>query len=248
MERVGRPTLHAAPRFWKGPARLEGGWIVLDARRKEAYDPFPQRELLLDFMTVRDPSQAAEFASEYGLLHRYDESDDEWREPADLWLHHAAGIANLLRIAGYLLEAAQGSESSRRLLLESLWPQIAEDLRQDGLTDEQKLCAFAVQIARDVSLRMEGSSRGIAATCSLLLGPEGRRGPIGAFMFSTVAPHLLTYLYAIAADVLVSEVPLRACVVCGRPFLLEDPRRVYCSDRCSMRARNQRRPSKARNG
>src|SRR5687768_4619072 len=87
-------------RWYRGPATIADGDVVLNVRRGEWYDDeqVDRRTLLFAFANLREPTIPA-FVAQHGLLFWAPGGEaipTEWREPVRLWLNLAGYVRGIL--------------------------------------------------------------------------------------------------------------------------------------------------------
>ena len=233
-----RPVATEA-RWWRGPARLEDGWLVLDAERAEAYHPIEERDLLYDVAAIGTPREAVEAVERYGLLWTRADGDDPRERFAD-WERELNKVRGALNIHRLLYEARQGSREAVTELgqyRETIATALGAERESEG-GDELRAAASQL-LALAVSSGLEGVEERVVADVTLDLG-DGQAGAPGRFRLSAQPPHLLGFVYHALAMAVVGSHPARRCGECGRVFPLGDKRQQYCTNLCAGRARYHR--------
>jgi hypothetical protein len=230
--------------WWRGPAVVEGDWIVLDRERMEPYKPMlfdvlrPGENLLTELAIVRRPRDAVAFARSFGLLYAPPD-DGPWRESFRVWEQQA----RLLRIGLTLYADVQATMADRapermRTLREAWSPLLAPgrpDLDFAAMTD---VAVFSQAANAVVSIVNEGIGEASERTAVMV---DEKRGPLW-FMAEPQTPDLLTFVYLQLQTLVTGMVPLRTCAdpECGRSFTPDDPRARYCQPAHGNRTRARR--------
>src|SRR5215211_7469228 len=91
-------AIRIQPRGWiRGPARIDKGWIILDQKRAQLYQPMESTNLVFDLASIRRPSDALEFCATYGLLWHGPDSD-EYKEDFSAWVDAAGTLTGIIDI------------------------------------------------------------------------------------------------------------------------------------------------------
>lgn len=213
------------PFAWRrGPASLDGEWVVLDVERSRPYYPAKTPELVYDLGAVRKPPDALAFVQRYGLLRTAADTG----EPRERWsdIEDDAGtLAGVLRTVTLIRSATDGDSDALRRLRG-----LAE--RDTGLPrprNDEELIKQATQL---VVLLIDGGLTGVDYALAGFAG--------GHFAFTAQPPHLLGMAYHQLARAIVARVPLRECDECGRYFEVSNRGKRFCSKTCGGRARQRR--------
>lgn len=241
MTAQGRATVPEPPQWLRGVASRDGDWITLDPGRAETYHPLEQADLLFDLAAIHRPEDAVAFVGRYGLL-RHGPGSDTFREHIKKWEDAALRLRFILRLHRTIQGAIGGDRDSLIELREVWQPGIAANFQAPAASDDELLAQASKAVAWAVSDGLEGVQQRVSAAV------EWGNGPAGAYLFSVSPPNLLGYAYHQLALALVSRVPMAPCADCGRFFVVDDPRKRYCSSTCSARTRQRRLAKKAREG
>lgn len=226
--------------WFRGPARQEGDWIVLDAARAEPYSPIEEGELMYDLAGVRGPAGAVSFVERYGLVrHRGDDKFRErWRDIED----DAATLLGTMRLVAQIRDATNNG--------------VSDDDRQrsnDGVRDLRK---FSDRLIAGTGQPPPSNDDDVirlatqAAVWQVNVGLEGVQSriagyPGGRFAFTVTAPTLLAMAYQQLAQAIAERVPMRECEECGRFFEVKRSNQRFHSNTCAGRARQRRFAAKA---
>jgi len=231
-----------APRWMRGPARYEDGWVEINRAEAETYDLMTVGdEAFFDFVAIDGAEDAVQFAQHYGLLRQGPDSG-ELRESFIVWKEEIDHLAAALGRYYLLLRAATGKKGA----LDALWglqDTIASVFEQDAATDEELMAQVTMIIGGDVSAGLLNSP---LALRGLVEYEEGALP--GLFAFAPRSPHLLAHVYYLFALLLLEHKPLDMCTHCLRYFPRIDARQRYCSPECSQRRRWRTWDEKHRHG
>jgi len=238
--RMGEAVATVPATWLRGPANYENGWIVLDRERAREYQPFGERDLLLDLATVRSTYEATAFVQRYGLL-RHGSGSKEFRERFADWDAEASRLRVILNLYLTLRQALEGDAEALDRLREVWEPAPGETSPAAIPSDQQILVSTSSLIGQRISERLLGAKEGFMTRRD----EDGRLKP-GEFHFFIALPDLLTMAYYELGRVLSGRVPLATCAECGRAFEVKDRRQKYCSKTCGSRARYRRWSEKRR--
>lgn len=238
---LGRVT----PQEWlRGPARIDGEWVVLDRNRARTYSPIEEADLMYDLAAVRRPPDALAFVQRYGLLRHGPEQDDH-RERYQELEKEALRLSNVLRLHTIIALAVGNDREEANDAIRELWS-IEPDLRpifEARAANDDELIDQATHI---VAVMTNEGLAGVDFKVEPSINYEG--GKRGDFSLCAWSPTLLGSIYHQLALSIVNRVPLRACVECRRYFPVKDKRQQFCSPTCSSRARQRRYADKKRLG
>src|SRR5262245_20336323 len=224
----------------RGPARIEGEWVVLDRERAEEYEPDDADDALTDLGAIDRPDQVIAFVRKHGLLKQGPDAADH-REPLSDWWASANQVFNTLQLAARLRKAIAGDRDALEYL-ETTWHPLyyGEDWPAGYDRREILLARMGYAVAQRVSAGLAGVEEQIAAGVQFVSAETGERGSAGTFYFRPRAPHLLALVYHRLARLLVERTPIEPCEECGRIFVVTDRRQRYCSPQCGNRVRFRR--------
>ncbi len=225
-------TLVEQPEWVRGPARVEGGQIVLDESRAKRYwlnEPEHANNIAFDLAAMafhrsgRDPQQAVAFVRRYGLLwHGVVElGSGDYRESLDDWWHEAEKLSSVLLMAVRLGEAMrEGSAAPVRRFFESLGISFE--------TDETYLMATTMIIARLVNQGLHAGKWGMAVN------------EPGDIRLAYYPPNLVSAAYANLGALIARKAEFKECLGCGRAFLPDSGKQKYHDTQCATRSRQRR--------
>jgi hypothetical protein len=236
-------------------------WI--DERPFETYSWTIATRLPYDLAAIRHPVDVLRFVKSWGLLHSYDDEDENPILPTvEEFMHESLHINWLLTLYGFL-RPGHDHEATRRSLAEYMvgifMGEFARSARE-WLTDPQGRNVDLDLIERyargaDVE-QMQIDVRDILQqelhesplrNVELSLGnlddfesspTEG--SPPGDFALSVLPRDLLARTYAELAMQMTEGIPVATCPVDGSVFAVRDPRQIYCTTQCAGRARYRR--------
>ncbi|CAA9318877.1 MAG: hypothetical protein AVDCRST_MAG93-5644 [uncultured Chloroflexia bacterium] len=237
-----RPVWAWGSGWHRGPARLVGEWIEVDARKAWRYDPYKvtdeeeQRQLKdLPFTLARITSVDAilDFVGQYGLLHPHRADEGEvYREKVGDWFAAAREFAFLIAVS-YLCRAVTNGDNQARAFLRKGWIDFFP--HASGISDEDLRLHADMFVAERINVALQ-------LTAPMLVPEITFNGTPSLFrvMHATQSP----FQFAIwqLAMLLSRTTPFLPCANpdCGKYFEQEDPRQRYCSPACSARMRQRR--------
>jgi hypothetical protein len=227
------------PDWLRGPARLEGEWVVLDDSKAEQYQPLSEADLLFDLADLRRPDDAIAFARRYGLL-RHGLDATTFREPFADWLEAAYTLANLLGLYRLIRAAMDGDDEASQTLWEVWEPRLRPALEPPPQTDSELLIGASQALAAFVSDGLRGVELRINSDVEWGVGPDNGPGRPDGFRLAPQPPDLLGLAYFALAMLINLRAPLAACEDCGRHFSPSDPRQRFCTTTCAARTRRRR--------
>jgi hypothetical protein len=228
------------PDWLRGPATIDGEWIVLDRRRGELYVPYSQRDLAFDLAAIAEPTDAVAFVRRYGLL-RHGPDASEYREPFAEWEEVALALQGILTSYDRLRRALRGDESARRWLWDRWEPVTGDEFEARADTDDELYAQTSKSIAWHLAEGLSGVEEGVLSGVDWETRPGSRTagGPLD-FRFAVRPRDLVGYAFHQVAMKIVNRAAMTACAECGRMFEIHDARQQYCADRCANRARRRR--------
>jgi len=248
-------------RWWRGPAKLDGEWIVLDRARAEEYRmaDMLEKSVASDFAAIKHPREALEFVAQYGLLEHGIPGADDHRERWSVWEGRARQVSDLFTMYRALTGAMAGEAEA----LDALWKEALPNVltrpvvrvQREGRTVEQ-LYVKPQDPATDEELFLL-ASRWIMAIINVgLRGGSGEHHvemwidveEPGHFVIAPMPPNVAALVYYQAALHIVQHDPLGRCEECSRFFHIADRRQRYCSATCAGRARQRRWARRKRAG
>lgn len=235
----GVGTYKQYPHWAKGPARVEGGYVILDEGRADPYFLFEPTDLVFDLLDVYDsdgldPKAVTRFARRYGLLYHgmSDLGTGHCREPLDRWYEDLANFNLVARLYMGLVESVRhGPTEQMRQTFE-----LVGDADNKGFTDEGYLEAVSVALAEWVTEGMQGTRAGLVSTSGLDVSP---RSP-DTFLLTQLPENLLTAAYSQFAFLIANKAPISTCPGCGRLFVPKSGKQQYCAPSCASTSRWRR--------
>jgi hypothetical protein len=227
------------PDWWRGPARAEGEWISLDASRAEVFQPLSESDLLFDLANVRRPDDAVAFVRRYGLLH-LGPGSSEPRERFSAFLSTAYTLTRLLGLHQLIRGGVAGDKEALRTLWEVVYPWLAPALEPQPETDEELLIGASQALAALLSDGLAGVELRMNSDVEWRVGPDGETGRPDGFRLAPQIGDLVGLAYYELALHITERMPMAACGECERFFIVDDPRRRFCSTTCANRSRRRR--------
>jgi len=238
----------ADPPMWlRGPARIEGEWLVLDRASAESYLPLttPKQVMLFALAACKTRRQMVDFASRFGLL-THGPSAPELREAVAEFETAAKELDVWLRLTNALRGAMKGDKRQAELL-RLMMNHFSNIFQAPPASDEELQMQMSKLIAWSVSHQLRDTTMRIDAACDY----DVPNNQPGVFMFNAHPPNLLGWIYHELAQVLVMRSsPMAMCAdpECGRMFVPEDARQRFCQPSCANRARFRRWKTSKVNG
>lgn len=235
-------------RWMKGPAKVEGGEIVLDSDRAEPYEflnPQASENMAFELAALpwhrRDEKEVVRFVRRYGLLsHGADDLErGENRESLEDWWREATA----LNFVGAFYQNLMDSKSSGSA------KKVQEFLRQFGYGfrflkpekvdfDQAYMVEASIMLANLINAGLQGRRTEQRCVWGLnALGP-------GEFRLTQHPPDLISRAYAAFATLIATGAETRFCVVCGRQFRPKPRQGETCGDACASTHRGRRRRAK----
>jgi hypothetical protein len=231
------------PSWARGPARMVGDEVVLDedrARLCHIYEPadlmFELAELAADWDS-RDTRDVLAFVGRNGLLWHgpKDLGTGECREPLDKWWIESRILALLINLYAGLKDSI---EKNSTLPLRQTLADFTEVFQATPPEpDDQTLMEqTSVYLAEAVTTQLEGCHMGLTSSVLLDVRP---RDP-GIFLLSQRPPDLLTAAYVQFAQAIANRAPVEECPGCGRMFIPQSGKQMYCTKSCASTSRWRR--------
>lgn len=238
-------------RLWlRGPAWIEGDAVAMDCARATVYQPLAEPRIALELSRVRTAADAADFATRFGLLggpkidralvdallrHRGLPGYEGYelriaREPVESFLRAAGDLRRITHTLIRVRRALNGGERGAEAM-ESL------RARFNGSSDREILIGASEHAAWGINDGL------LAASAAPYVFDRAQMGePIepGHWRIGVLPESLLGVCYLAMGLNLSDQEPLEECVECGRLFVVDDPRRHYCSPQCALRFRQRK--------
>jgi len=232
--------VHTLDLQWlRGPARHDGGWIVLDKDQATEYTPNVGPQLGLDLAYVRTPEDAVAFAEHYGMLW-HGPGSVSLREPFTEWDREASTLREIVNLWLLILSVLRGEHEALTVYRQARERAARKSPDIDTMSERELLGRLTRSIAADVTQRLGEAQEGLVP-----LWEDDEVVP-GEFAFVMTPKDLLSAVYHELGRAIVHRVPLKGCLECGRVFQVRDPRQKYCTPRCSNRSRYRRWSEKRR--
>jgi hypothetical protein len=244
-------------RWWRGPARLEGGAIVVDYARGDAYDPLAFPRLGLELTRVRSPADAVLFATQFGLLRHGAEHLDvdpavRWpgRDQAQDFVDAAAALRDVVRTMVEIRRAVDGDAAALERLRSRFVAPVPSPRRKAHIPDWYAPDQQIATPPDDRTLLIHASewtgwqlSIGLKETRAFVFDRAGRGEAAvapGRLRVGTLPRTLLDVCYLTTAFALADREPVEVCPECERAFVVDDARQQYCQPSCASAARFRR--------
>ena len=227
------------PDWWRGPARIEGEWVSLDASRAEVFQPLSEAGLLFDLANLRRPDDVVAFVRGYGLLRLGPGSCDP-RERLSAFFSTAHTLASLLGLCRLIRTGLAGDREAHRALWEVVYPWLSPALEPQPKTDEELMIGASQALAALISDGLAGVELRMNSDVEWRVGPGGETGRPDGFRLAPQISDLVGLAYYELALLITERVPMAACGECERFFIVDDPRRRFCSTTCANRSRRRR--------
>jgi hypothetical protein len=228
------------PQWLRGPARIVGGEVVLDEERAERYTPYHMDRAIFELAALmQSKDNIGAFVRRYGLLRRGPKllGTGKCREPVSEWhdaIRSAWVAVNLYR---KLTEAAKTGSADPVRALGINWNQAPETS-----TDKEYLGLRSLLLAELINDQLRHCPTALAPAYSSEQGIE-----LGAFVFTSTPPDLLTAAYADFATLVATRAELKECPGCGVVFHPKSGKQKYHDPSCAGSARWRRWKEKQTN-
>jgi hypothetical protein len=217
--------------WWRGPAKLQGEYVVLDRERAERYavdtQAGPGDDLAFDLAGIRSTDEALAFVRRWGPITTGPDSGRSSEKVADLVAEGQSMSAVLTMYADLLRYYEQGDEAEPS----AQWGPILEALGEGLEAEPTTLAEITAAIINDAL-----GHTPLAVGVNPAFGAKGE----APFHASIGAADLRGFAYFHAATLLMDSTPVGKCEECGRPFEVKHPRQRYDTERCGSRARQRR--------
>jgi hypothetical protein len=248
-EKVRRTTAtyKQYPHWAKGPAKVEGGHVVLDEGRAQPYYIYEDDGLLFDLLDLHRPqtldaNEVVTFVRRHGLLYHGDDElgSGECREPLDQW-HDDLAYLNLA--AGVYMDLLEATKSASTQTLRSKLSQVFTYNGPEP-SDKVYLEAASVLLGELITAGMQDTKAGLVSTCRLDVQPSSPT----TFLLTQLPPNLLAAAYSQFAFLIANKVPVLTCPGCGRLFPRQSVKQIYCTKSCASTSRWRRWNERQGNG
>ena len=228
------------PEWLRGPASIVGGEVVLDEERAEPYTPYNMDRAIFELAALmQSEDNIGAFVRRYGLLRRGPKllGTGKCREPVSEW-HTAIGSAWVaVHLYRKLREAAKTGSADPVRALGINWTQAPETS-----TDKEYLAWQSILLAELINAQLRHCPTALAPAYSSEQGIE-----LGAFVFTSTPPDLLTAAYADFATLVSTRAELKECPGCGVLFHPKSGKQKYHDPTCAGSARWRRWKEKQTN-
>jgi hypothetical protein len=238
------PVLAQPPTWVRGQGRVHEDHIQLDAKTLKPYAPHQDgvaARLLFDLAAVRTPTDAARFATRFGLLYAGPDAK-QYSEPFARWQLVASELGTALEIARQLHTARSGDQATALANLQPLLVARRSHLPPSTrafLDTYEPLAQASLIVAGIVSDGLAGVSEGLVAAVSVEQDlDDGRvlRGSPGYFFFTPQTTDLAALAYHTLALTIAHHLPIERCPGCDTKFTPNHGNQTYCTPACRSRA------------
>jgi hypothetical protein len=230
----GFEMLLGFPEWLRGPARIDGGEVVLDEERAERYTPYNMDRAIFELAALGQQEQAdiGAFVRRYGLLRRGPGllGTGKCREPVSEWLKAIRIAWSAVHLYLKLREAARIGSADPVRALSINWTEAPETS-----TDKEYLMWRSILLAGLINAHLSQCPTALVPASSSEQGIE-----LGAFVFTSRPPDLLTAAYADFATLVSRRAELKECPGCGVVFHPESGKQKYHDPSCAGAARWRR--------
>ena len=179
------------------------------------------------------------FVRGYGLLH-HGPGSSEPRERLSAFFSTAHTLASLLGLYRLIRAGVAGDKEALRTLWEVAYPWLAPALEPAPETDEELMIGVSQAVAGLVSEGLAGVELRVDSDVEWGVGPNGETGRPDGFRLAPQISDLVGLAYYALALRINERIPLAECGECERFFIVDDPRRRFCSTTCANRSRRRR--------
>ena len=228
------------PEWLRGPARIVGGEVVLDEERAERYTPYHMDRAIFELAAlVQSKDNIGAFVRRYGLLRREPEllGTGKCRESVSEWHDANQGAWAAVHLYHKLREAAKTGSADPVRALGIDWTKAPETS-----TDKEYLEVQSILLARLINDQL-----GHCPTALVPASLSEQGGELGAFVFTSTPPDLLTAAYADFATLVATRAELKECPGCGVLFHPKSGKQKYHDPSCANSARWRRWKEKQTN-
>jgi len=221
------------PEWLRGPASIVGGEVVLDEERAERYTPYNMDRTIFELAAlVQSEDNIGAFVRRYGLLRRGPKllGTGKCREPVSEWHNAIRGAWVAVHLYHKLREAAKTGSADPVRALGINWTQAPETS-----TDKEYLASRSLLLAELTNDQLRHCPTALVPAYSSEHGIE-----LGAFVFTSRTPDVLTAAYADFATLVATRAELKECPGCGRLFHPKSGKQKYHDPSCAGSARWRR--------
>jgi len=228
------------PEWLRGPASIVGGEVVLDEERAEPYTPYNMDRAIFELAAlVQSEDNIGAFVRRYGLLRRGPKllGTGKCREPVSEWNTAIGSAWVAVHLYRKLREAAKTGSADPVRALGITWEQAPETS-----TDTEYLAWQSILLAKLINDQL-----GHCPTALVPASSSEQRIELGAFVFTSTPPDLLTAAYADFATLVSTRAELKECPGCGVVFHPKSGKQRYHDPSCAGSARWRRWKEKQTN-
>jgi hypothetical protein len=234
-------TYRQWPKWVRGPARVEDGYVVADITRTEEYVIYRPKDLPFDLASLApisgnfDARKVPSFVRRYGLLWHgpaqiedgvASESLSDWQEAAE----EASFIIEHYRVL------RRAIETNSLAPVEHLVEAYSTSVNLSATNTEECLGQLSIVLADLVTERLGRCTLGLVAAAGLRIADDAP----GRFMIAHHPRDLVSAAYAQLAVYVASQAEVRECPGCGIIFVPESGKQKYHSPSCANTARWRR--------
>ena len=228
------------PEWLRGPASIVGGEVVLDEERAEPYTPYHMDRAIFELAAlVQSKDNIGAFVRRYGLLRRGPKllGTGKCRESVSEWHDAIQGAWAAVHLYRKLREAAKTGSADPVRALGINWTHAPETS-----TDKEYLEWQSILLAEVIYAQLRHCPTALVPASSSDQGIE-----LGAFVFTSEPPDLLTAAYADFATLVSTRAELKECPGCGVLFHPKSGKQKYHDPTCAGSARWRRWKEKQTN-
>lgn len=241
MKQTGISTYRQWPKWVRGPARVEGDYVVVDSGKAEEYVIDRPKNLPFDLAALApiggsfDPQRIRPFVRRYGLLwHGPGQFEgEEARESLGDWQKAAEDASFIIEQYRVLREAI---ETNSLAPVEGLINAYSAVGNFTATNDREYLGQLSILLAEVLTERLGNCTIGLIAAAGLNIADDAP----GRFMIAHHPSDLVSAAYAQLAVYVASQAELRECPGCGIIFRPESGKQKYHSKSCASTNRWRR--------
>jgi hypothetical protein len=236
----GFEMLLGFPEWLRGPASIVGGEVVLDEERAEPYTPYNMDRAIFELAAlVQSEDNIGAFVRRYGLLRRGPKllGTGKCREPVSEWHNAIRSAWVAVHLYRKLREAAKTGSADPVRALRINWTQAPETS-----TDKEYLAWQSILLVELINAQLRHCPTALVPASS-----SEQRIELGAFVFTSRPPDLLTAAYADFATLVSRRAELKECPGCGVLFHPKSGKQKYHDPSCAGSARWRRWKEKQTN-